>query len=466
MRTEENADNRDESLPQHRSPIYDCDDLPRILCKLTKATTTTTTMMMATMLGKRTAATALGGSSYTGHAKASVEDVNTFLSAIAEFRLVRSGPPSPTPPHLKPRNKPLINNNNSRSSNSNNNNNKPLINNSRSSSSIINNKRETETETPLPPLAGLPFPRSFDQTPVTSLAISPCGTFLVCGCRNGLVGIWELETAQYPERYPSRVLKITIPNIQEPITAVRLSPCNTTLALAYGRRITYIKNYGSTTEQQPPARTTSHDHHNHVNDVVFWDSEKVVSAHQHNDIVVCTTDPDNFASTPLRGHTKPVLALARSSDGQQFASTSVDGTIRVWEPRKAGGFQCIVVLQPQTIAIRLAYSPSTKLLASFSPEHGFDFWDAENGCLHQVIPLQDKTTTSIAFCHGGDFFVSGSATGIVRMWKIGTGKCRKEFHTNTKASILSLAISPDNTFVVAGFSKGLGLLNYDFIQGV
>lgn len=91
----------------------------------------------------------------------------------------------------------------------------------------------------------------------------------------------------------------------------------------------------------------------------FHPNGKMLATNRFNDIKLWSY-PDGKLIDQLRGHTNFIHRLAFSPDGSRLASSSKDGTIRIWNPES--GVQ-VLQLQVNDIA-EIAWSPDGKSLAA------------------------------------------------------------------------------------------------------
>lgn len=120
--------------------------------------------------------------------------------------------------------------------------------------------------------------------PITSIAISPDGRLVVTASMDGVARLYDLR---------SRIGWIRIkPSLDSSVTSVAFSP--------------------------------------NGNEIVFGRGDGVVSAW---DVSSLSSDP--IETLALRGHAAPVVDVQFSADGTIIASSSLDGTVRLWRPNTA-----------------------------------------------------------------------------------------------------------------------------------
>ena len=153
----------------------------------------------------------------------------------------------------------------------------------------------------------------------------------------------------------------------------------------------------------------------------------------------------------LRGHLSSVLHLALYMGGDILASSSLDGTLILWD------------LKEQTLinSAKLSRKEGVKSLA-FHPEEKFLVVGGKNGTL-QIMNIPDlklivnleahkKTITDIEFNNRGNILVTSSEDGKVVIWDWKERKSR--FVLDIKDSISDLKINPRIQEMVIGTKGG------------
>ena len=95
---------------------------------------------------------------------------------------------------------------------------------------------------------------------------------------------------------------------------------------------------------------------------------------------------------------------AFSADGQLLATTSTDGSIRIWDVEE-GTLRHSLVSQGQLDGF-LAFSPDNKLLASANTDYRLRFWSVELGEELLGIPIAGESF-GIAFSEDGETLITG-----------------------------------------------------------
>ncbi len=132
----------------------------------------------------------------------------------------------------------------------------------------------------------------------------------------------------------------------------------------------------------------------------------------HNDVTVS----DAATSAPrqtLTGHTKGVLALAISPDGNTTASGSYDSTVLLWDTQTAAVKQ-VLQLGDLNCAYTVAFSNGGKMLATGGD--AIRIWDPATGVQKQLF--NSKETSSVAFSPDDQMLAATSANGTLTVRRL------------------------------------------------
>jgi WD40 repeat protein len=133
-------------------------------------------------------------------------------------------------------------------------------------------------------------------------------------------------------------------------------------------------------------------------------------------------------------------AYTFSPDGRLFAAGFTDGTARLWD---AHTWAEIRVLRGHSRPVQaIAFSPDNRLIASGSADTTVRFWNASDDSDPTVLRGDVGAVFALAFAPDGQTLAVGSVDGVVKFWNVRT---RREVAT-LKAHdsiVCSLAFSPD-----------------------
>jgi RNA polymerase sigma factor (sigma-70 family) len=156
-------------------------------------------------------------------------------------------------------------------------------------------------------------------------------------------------------------------------------------------------------------------------------------------------------------HPDEVLQAVVSDDGKVVATTTKDGTIRLWEypterevwsakPEKFGPKKVAITTGGKRVAVAgkdgsvrvfdeagkesaklsghtgevnaIAFSPDGKVLATAGEDKTIRVWDANTGKQTSVLKGHDMAVTSVAFGGDSTIIVSGSSDKAVKVWEL------------------------------------------------
>ncbi|RKU28922.1 hypothetical protein C6499_09580 [Candidatus Poribacteria bacterium] len=154
-------------------------------------------------------------------------------------------------------------------------------------------------------------------------------------------------------------------------------------------------------------------------------------------------------------HTGPVLSVTFNPQGNLLASSSSDGTIRLWHAQT--GEHLRILTERAGYPYRLVYSSNGKMLAAGGSSGIIRLWDVQSGV--QLFTFIEHTDfiTSIAFSPDSKMLVSGGYDQTVRLWDTDIGAQLRVFKGH-QGTVRSVAFSPDGNTLASGSTGGTILL--------
>ncbi|HIK12670.1 MAG TPA: serine/threonine protein kinase [Oscillatoriaceae cyanobacterium M33_DOE_052] len=166
--------------------------------------------------------------------------------------------------------------------------------------------------------------------------------------------------------------------------------------------------------------------------------------------------PQIAPTKTLAGHSQQVRSVAFSPDGQTLASSSIDGTIKLWDIAKGNTRQTLKVdtAPGEMVYSLLAISPDGEILASNSGSRGsIEIWNLKSGKSLQEVQAQTAGVAAIAISPNGEILATGSPDGTIQLWNLPGGTQIKSFSLHI-GPVQALAISPDGKTLATGFQNG------------
>lgn len=203
--------------------------------------------------------------------------------------------------------------------------------------------------------------------------------------------------------------------------------------------------------------------------------------------------PENAADMEmlgiLEGHTDKITAVVFSDNGAYLASSSRDGTIKLWDAHSgeelhtfdAGTYEVgingiifspdsrslitpwmiwnletfEVVTSLNRAGLHVAVSPNGDLVAVSSYDPTIQLWNVAKGEIVQTFEKPfDEATFSIVFSPDGKVMASGDGHGKVRIWDIASGELVKLLEYGDNSDVHDLAFSPEGNTLVTGGTAG------------
>lgn len=158
-----------------------------------------------------------------------------------------------------------------------------------------------------------------------------------------------------------------------------------------------------------------------------------------------------------------MLKVSFSPDGQQIATASRRGIVRLWS--RSGELTSGLLLHQGTI-LSMEFSPNSQQLVTSSSDGTARIWSLIGRIITSLNRDQNSILLSTNFSHNGQLIVTTSSDGIIRIWNH-NGKLIRQFSKHQDNYILNANFSPDGQLIVTASSDStarLWNLDGDIIQ--
>ncbi len=226
---------------------------------------------------------------------------------------------------------------------------------------------------------------------LTTLACSPDGKKLLCGCQDGAIQEWDAASG------------------------VRRRP------IAPGDPPSWVRPSWS-----PDGSKIAF--HGEIHGVDVWQTDGA------RPLLALPTGPN-------------VEAVAWSTDGRRLAAAAEDKEVSIWDTTSG---QLLRKLPGHAKRVSfVAWSPDGKVLASGSSDQTVRLWAGDSGEPLRTLHGHTNDITGLAWCPDSKRLASCSSDGTVRLWQADADKALR-VHDARAGHLWTVAWSPDGAVVAAG----------------
>lgn len=167
------------------------------------------------------------------------------------------------------------------------------------------------------------------------------------------------------------------------------------------------------------------------------------------DVLIRALRADRLQGT-LQGHSQELFSVAWSPDGTRVATSSADGTAKIWDT--ASRKEVLTVAQGTPIK-QVAFSPDGNRLATAGLDGTAKIWDAASGAKLRTFAYP-QALEAVVWSPDGARIATGSQDGTVTIWNVADGQQLRSAKLHDDA-VNSIAWSPDGTRLATGGSDKL-----------
>lgn len=289
-------------------------------------------------------------------------------------------------------------------------------------------------------------PRTFGAAgqPSAGIAFSPDGDALASAGADGTVQLWNLAEAE-----PAAAI---VARLDGESSAVAFAAEGGQIAVGdAGGRIHLV---GAVGEGEPIVLTGPESR---VKGLAFVDGpegSRLLSAHEAGAVLLWDYLSPGSAPVELRGHEGTLAQLAVGA--QKFATVASDQTVRVWD-RQNLFYEPENLAHVQAAVSDLALAPDgARLLTVDDDGARARLWQTSDGAELGAFGRGGERVSTVGFGPASDLILTGSETGIVRVWSADGQEVRVlAGHT---ARINDIAVSGAGEVIATGSDDGTARL--------
>ena len=288
---------------------------------------------------------------------------------------------------------------------------------------------------------------------VGGLAFSPDGSFLLASSEDATLNIWEVDTGELLRSLPDfTVFKVIFSpecvsppeeNAERCGKRVAAATFNGLQVWAYApdsaEQLTFEDSQAILKIPDGSAGIFSPDGK--------WLAAASLSTASGNAVKLWDAATGQELLTMV-GHTNWLAGLAFSPDGKRLASTSLDGTVRVWslEP----GRELVTVLSPIAgYGNRVVYSPNGQEFSTNGGDGTATIWNSETGEPRLAVTGHAAEILNVAFSPDGKRFATASLDATATLWDAATGK-KLVTLSGHEVGVRDITFSPDGMLIATG----------------
>jgi WD40 repeat protein len=278
------------------------------------------------------------------------------------------------------------------------------------------------------------------QSRICSL-ISSEANFLVFGCEDGGVYIWDFNTEEFINQFSTS---------SGVVLSVRVTDDNQILACSIKDKIVNVWNLNNSESIQ----IQSQSYNISLIDINF-NGQYIATGSGEKTIKIWDIDTGLYLQS-LSGHLSEINAITFSSTNQILATASVDRTVKIWDITTG---KCLKTLQGRADFVHsVTFSSDNRTIISGS-QHSIKFWDVESGqCISTLFKSNDWLSSIIVSSDEKTIACAniGNANNVIRIWQVNDLSKRHQIPntilTGHDDNIWAIAFNPDGSKIVSGSS--------------
>ncbi|HAX80765.1 MAG TPA: serine/threonine protein kinase [Cyanobacteria bacterium UBA11372] len=152
------------------------------------------------------------------------------------------------------------------------------------------------------------------------------------------------------------------------------------------------------------------------------------------------------------GHSTRVLAVAISPNGKTLASSSQNGTIKLWSLESGKALPSRTLSKGSDAVQSIAFSPNGEILVSSDRHGNIKFWQVETGELKSSFCGHLSPIQSIVISADGQIIASAGDNKNIKIWRYSNQELLYTF--NGHCHVNSIALTPNSKILASGCQDG------------
>ncbi len=170
--------------------------------------------------------------------------------------------------------------------------------------------------------------------------------------------------------------------------------------------------------------------------------------------------PDGIQKQSIQVHDGIVIASQYSGDGRRLVSIGDDRAIRVWNPIDGKSLR---VIKSRVDLTALAVNPTGKIAATNDSNGHVVIWNLQSGKTERSLRGGEQAIKALAFSHDGLRLAVGEGSGMIRIFNVEDGKIEHRIVSHDRC-VNTIKFSEDDGQLISGSSDGrVGV--WDFALG-
>jgi len=287
---------------------------------------------------------------------------------------------------------------------------------------------------------------------VYTVLYSPDGTQILAGLVNGEARAWDAQSHQLLHTYPVGVGTAADRSDELGIWGAAYRPDGQQIAFTSGNNIEIWKADGT-----PVITLTGHT--KPVLSVAYSrDGQWLASGGEDTNTYLWNMQTGQAIS--LTNHARTVRSVAFSPDGKWLGVGSWDRSITL-HPIEVTASGALSIGLPITLTGHtgninaIAFSPDSQRIASAADDRTVRVWDVKTGKEQITLTGHTDAVRAVAFSADGQYLLSGGSDTAVLIWAIGRSDTQYiDYLTGPTSVINGAAFSPDGRYVLGGSGDG------------